>query len=88
MNFRFKRARQADERGLLIGVRGICRYRGISPRTFYRLKRESDFPAATLPDGRWCTTMTLIDEWVRALAQAQRHGTGQATPSHSVSSQA
>src|SRR5215831_9878095 len=52
------------EPGVLIGVRNICRHVQIGPQTFYKLHTEYAFPATRLPDGRWCTSRNLIDEWI------------------------
>ncbi len=49
--------------GVLHGVRSICRYTRVSPRTFYRWHYKYGFPAIRLPDGRWSTTKSLIDAW-------------------------
>ena len=59
-----QRNRRNREPGVLIGVRGICRYVQIGPQMFYKLQSSHDFPATRLPDGRWCTSRTLIDEWI------------------------
>jgi hypothetical protein len=58
------RSRWAGEPKLLIGVRAICRYAVIGPNTFYEWKDHYDFPVAPLPDGRWCTSVTLVDRWI------------------------
>jgi hypothetical protein len=68
------------EPGVLIGVRSICRYVQIGPQTFYKLHTEHDFPATRLPDGRWCTSRNLIDEWIirrwKEQKAASQHGEG------------
>jgi hypothetical protein len=58
------RSRWIGEPKLLIGVRAICRYAVIGPATFYDWKDHYDFPVAPLPDGRWCTSVTLVDRWI------------------------
>lgn len=60
------------EPGILTGVRTICRYMKIGPQTFYNLQREHDFPVMQLPDGRWCTSRNLIDEWIVSRWKAQK----------------
>jgi len=65
------RRESKDEPGVLVGVRAICRYSPMGPKTFYKLHQEHGFPAMRLPDGRWCTTKVLINEWVRAGCKAQ-----------------
>ncbi len=65
-------SRRTGKPGLLKGVRAICDYARISTTTFYHWKDEHDFPVAQLPDGRWCTSKTLIDDWVLARWQQQR----------------
>ena len=55
--------KREHEPGVLIGVRGICRYCKIGPRTFYKW-RDHDFPATVSPDGRWMTSKALIDLWI------------------------
>ena len=59
-----RRSKREREPGVLIGVRDICRYVQIGPQTFYKLHTGHNFPAARLPGGRWCTSRTLIDEWI------------------------
>jgi len=56
----------------LVGVRSICRYANMGHKTFYRMHKRYGFPAMRLPDSRWYTTKTLIDEWIRAQCKAQR----------------
>lgn len=66
------RYHREGESNVVVGVRGICRYAVMGPKTFYSLHRDHDFPAMHLPDGRWYTTKTLIDEWVRASWKAEQ----------------
>ncbi len=68
------------EPGVLIGVRTICRYMRIGPQTFYKLHTHHDFPATQLPDGRWCTSRTLIDEWIIARWKVQKAQHNAVTP--------
>ena len=63
--------RNREELHLLIGVRKIIRYMGISAKTFYAWVKQYGFPASRLPDGRWVTSPTLIDGWVGSLRKAQ-----------------
>lgn len=69
------RYKRIKEPGLVTGVRNICRYMQIGPQTFYRLHTKHGLPAMHLPDGRWCTSRTLIDDWVLARCKAQRLAT-------------
>jgi len=57
-------SRSRKQPGLLIGVRKICRYCQIGHQTFYNWMRHHDFPVCTLPDGRRCTSKSLIDQWI------------------------
>lgn len=56
----------------IVGVRGICRYAVMGPTTFKKMRRDHEFPAMRLPDGRWMTSKSLVDEWIKARCQAQR----------------
>jgi hypothetical protein len=66
------RYHREGEQNCIVGVRGICRYAVMGAKTFYTMHEKHGFPAMRLPDGRWYTTKTLIDEWVRAQIKAQR----------------
>ena len=70
----------------LVGVRSICRYAKMGHKTFYRMQKRYEFPAMRLPDSRWYTTKTLIDEWIRAQCKAQREAekARQAVQSHTA----
>ena len=72
--FDMKRYQRNKEPGVLIGVRAICRYMQIGPNTFFRLHTEHGLPAMRLPGeaARWCTSRTLIDEWIVARWKAQK----------------
>ena len=59
-----RRSQRDHEPGVLIGVRSICAYTRIGPHTLNRLVKQHDFPATRLPDGRWCTSKRLIDDWI------------------------
>ena len=50
--------------GIVIGVAAIARLFGRSERTLWRWIREHGFPAAMLPSGHMCTSITLIDLWL------------------------
>ena len=50
--------------GIVIGVAAIARLFGRSERTLWRWIKEDGFPAATLPSGHMCTSVTLIDLWL------------------------
>lgn len=65
-------SKRKREPGILTGVRTICRYMKIGPQTFYNLQREHDFPVMQLPDGRWCTSRNLIDQWIVSRWKAQK----------------
>lgn len=67
-----RQSQRQHEPGVLIGVRNICAYTQIGPRTFYRWCREYEFPAAFTPSGRWITSKQLIDNWIMARWKAQR----------------
>ena len=73
-----KRHSNEKERGVLIGVRKIREYVGIGNGTFYRLYRDHGLPIMTLPDGRYCTSKTLIDGWIEARWKAQKASGGDA----------
>ncbi|MEO7860426.1 MAG: helix-turn-helix domain-containing protein, partial [Nitrospirales bacterium] len=59
-----RQCQRQHEPGVLIGVRNICDYTQIGPRTFYRWCREHEFPATLTPGGRWITSKQLIDNWI------------------------
>jgi len=65
-------SRRTGKPGLLKGVRAICRYCEVSNKTFYHWKDEHDFPVSQLPDDRWCTSKTLIDDWLLFRRKQQR----------------
>lgn len=69
--------RRKREPAVLTGMRKICRYMQISPNTFYKLHTDHGLPAMRLPDGRWCTSRTLIDEWIVGRWKAQKAASGQ-----------
>ena len=46
-----RQSQRQHEPGVLIGVRNICDYTQIGPRTFYRWCREDGFPRHAHP--RW-----------------------------------
>ena len=67
-----RQSQRNHEPGVLIGVRNICDFTQIGPRTFYRWCRGYEFPAAFTPGGRWITSKQLIDNWIVARWKAQR----------------
>jgi len=67
-----RHSQRQHEPGVLIGVRNICDFTQIGPRTFYRWCREYGFPATFTPGGRWITSKQLIDNWIVARWKAQR----------------
>ncbi len=58
--------------GPVVGLEAIGRLFGRTRWTIRRWIDEEDFPAAWLPNGQWCTTTTLIDQWLLDRAEAQR----------------
>ena len=72
MRVQVKKSERYKDPGVLIGVRSICSYTSTSPHTFYHWVEHYDFPANRLPGGRWCTSKSLIDDWIIELRQAQR----------------
>ena len=69
---RLRRADRYKDPGMLIGIRSICGYTRISPHTFYAWTADHDFPATRAPGGRWCTSKSLIDDWIVGLRTVQR----------------
>jgi hypothetical protein len=69
-----RHCQREHEPGVLIGVRNICAYTKIGPHTLERLINQHDFPATRLPDGRWCTSKRLIDEWIIQRWKATKKG--------------
>jgi hypothetical protein len=67
-------SKRKREPGILTGVRTICRYMKIGPQTFYKLQMEHDLPVMQLPDGRWCTSRNLLDDWIISRWKAQKAG--------------
>lgn len=61
-----RRTRRDKEPGVLTGVRKICKYMCIGAETFYKLYQHHNLPAMQLPGGRWCTSKSLIDQWIVA----------------------
>ena len=59
-----RRSQRENEPGVLIGVRCICRYTQIGHHTLKSLIEKHGFPATRLPNGRWCTSKRLIDDWI------------------------
>lgn len=74
---RFRRIGRPEDPKLLKGVRQICAYCRVAPKTWYGWLREHGFPASRLPDGRYVTSMALIDDWVRSLSRQQAPNLGQ-----------
>jgi hypothetical protein len=50
--------------GLLIGAATIAETFGVHAKTIHRWIRLEGFPAARLPTGHVCTSLTLIDLWL------------------------
>ena len=63
---RIKRSDRYKNPGVLIGIRSICGYTRISPHTLHKWTAQHDFPAVRVPGGRWCTSKSLIDDWITA----------------------
>ncbi len=59
---------------ILVGLDAIGAAFHRSRWTIRRWIDEESFPAAWLPNGQWCTTTTLIDQWLLNRAEAQRGG--------------
>lgn len=72
-----KRYQRNKEPGVLVGVKSIRRYMQIGPNTFYTFQRVHGLPAMRLPDGRWCTSKNLIDDWIVARWKAQAQETAE-----------
>lgn len=68
----YKRQKHSQGEGLLMGVRSICEYARIGPRTFYKWQQAAEFPAMRTPDGRWCTSRDLTDGWIISRWKAQQ----------------
>ena len=45
---------------------------GVHGATVRRWVDEQGFPACKLPNGEWCTTSTLIDQWILARCKSFR----------------
>ncbi len=58
----------------IVGLDAIGQLFGRTRWTIRRWIDEEGFPAAWLPNGQWCTTTTLIDQWLLNRAEAQRDG--------------
>ncbi len=50
----------------LVGLDAIGAYFGRSRTTARRWIVDQDLPASRLPDDTWCTTPTLLDQWLLA----------------------
>lgn len=55
-----------QEQGMLIGMKAISRYCGISIDTVYSWRKKHNFPVCSLPDGRVATDKWLISQWILA----------------------
>ena len=55
-----------ESAGALIGWRAISRYCSICVSSLVRYRQSHGFPACKLPDGRYITSKTLIDQWIVA----------------------
>lgn len=60
-----------NENFVYIGLPEISKVMRRSPSTIRRWAYNQAFPACHLPNGRWCTTRSLIDKWVLAKAQVE-----------------
>lgn len=69
-----RQCQRQHEPGVLIGVRNICAYTKIGFHTLERLVEQHEFPATRLPDGRWCTSKSLIDNWIIQLWKVSKKG--------------
>ncbi len=53
-----------SEAGIIVGLEAIGQRFDRSRWSVARWIRKEAFPAARLPDGRWFTTMGLIEAWL------------------------
>ncbi len=58
----------------VVGLDAIGQLFGRTRWTIRRWIDEEDFPAAWLPNGQWCTSTTLIDQWLLDRAAASITG--------------
>ena len=58
--------------GIIVGVAAMAQVFGRSQRTLWRWIRHHNFPAATLPSGHMCTSVSLIDAWLMGRLQGNR----------------
>ena len=56
---------------LIIGLVQMGKMFSKHRETIARWVRTENFPAARLPNGTYCTSPLLIDEWLRSRCQAQ-----------------
>jgi len=62
---------QADKSELLVGMKAICRFLGVSEPTALRMHRELDLPIKKSgTNGVWLGNRAKINEWSRDLAEA------------------
>ena len=57
---------EPSSKPLIVGLVAIGEIFGRHRETIARWVRVEDFPAAKLPNGTYCTSPSLIDEWLRA----------------------
>lgn len=77
----------AYDRVLIYGIPAMAKYCGIVPSTMHKWLRRHEFPAGKLPDGAWCTSTGLIDQWLLA-RNPLRRGPGERDKGYGESSKA
>ncbi len=56
---------------VLHGSVAIAEYAGVKWNVLLLWRRRYGFPVGKLPNGRWCTTKRLIEEWILACGEAE-----------------
>lgn len=56
---------------VLLGAAAIAEYAGVKWNVLLLWRRRYGFPVGKLPNGRWCTTKRLIEEWILACGEAE-----------------
>ncbi len=60
-----------ESENILIGWKNIARFLGVAFQTAIRWERDHGLPVARLPDGRVCTSKSLIDGWLLARSKVK-----------------
>lgn len=66
-----KTDRYTPGRGLIKGMRQLKAYTGFDPRTLRKWSAKYGFPLAFSPQGRYISSVTLINAWILARRKAQ-----------------